>query len=181
MSHVALSAFRAHCCQPGLADRGWQTCIDSVVYSCLTILNITTGTTKWCEEHNPYILQPRDNTDSYIKGWRGRAAKKHRLVCIYLYVLQKQYAYQPNWRSHRKFIWISDPHKELSVLRHAGTFCHISFVLGAFESLTWFVTDDPCNAAGQAALALINPDGANMLGISVWLFSLLKMDESWHH
>lgn len=116
----------------GRADRSWQnvfqTCLDFVVCSCLTILNITAGATKWCQHNNSYILQPAGITHIHSsKDGGARAAtnnnnkkkKTQRLFCIHL-SRPSQTACTPAWlEMPRKSHWDYYPTRAAAIYQSA--------------------------------------------------------------
>lgn len=101
-----------------------QTCLDFVVCSCLTILNITAGATKWCQHNNSYILQPAGITHIHSSkdgGARAATKKKRGCFAFTFRVLHKPHAYQPDWRCRGKVIGIITPRGRLPFIRaHSG-------------------------------------------------------------
>lgn len=123
--------------------------------SCLTILNIKTGTTIYCEKNNLFILQLSDNTDSYIKGWKGQAAKKQGGCFAFTFMSFKNCICTSLNRSHNKVFEILGPQKEMPFIRQCSTISLNSF---CFKNITfdWFVSDEPFNVAGRVFSFLLS-------------------------
>lgn len=72
-----------------------------------------------------HIAAGRDNTHSFIKGWRGKSCHKEKkcrgCFAFTFRVLHKPHAYQHDWRCHGKVIGIITLRGRLPFIRaHSG-------------------------------------------------------------
>lgn len=124
----------------------FQTCIDFLVCSCLTIHNITTSTKKSCEENNPYILQPWAHT-----GLHTSKAGSERLPKITEAVLHsplrpsKAVRLPARLKMPQKSNWEFSPTQGATI--HQTMIGTVAFCPTTFDSFSEVVC---CDAAGQA-------------------------------
>lgn len=140
----------------GRADRSWQnvfqTCLDFVVYSCLTILNITAGATKWCQHNNSYILQPAGITHIHSSkdgGARAATNKKKSAEAV----LHSPFASFTN--RMRTSPTEDAAEKSLELLPHAGS-CHLSERTVAFRPNNFCLSWECCCCSCPATQHLLS-------------------------